>query len=101
MQPNRLTRRRFSQITGAAAMAAVGGLSPFRSSAQPRNAPLSVEDILAGPARGPWRRLFLDAAVVEAHEGLARVFHAVEKFSGNPVIKADKPWEGVAAITGP
>jgi len=29
------------------------------------------------------------------------VFHAAEKFGANPVIRRDKPWEGVSAITGP
>lgn len=61
----------------------------------------TLEDSLAGPRRGPWRRLFLDGAVMEAQWGLRRVFHAAEKHPANPVIRADKPWEGVAAITGP
>jgi hypothetical protein len=64
-------------------------------------APGAVDDILAGPPGGPWRRLFLDAAVVEQLEGLSRVYHSAEKFSGNPVIRRDKPWEGVSAIIGP
>lgn len=61
----------------------------------------TVNDPLAGPSRGPWRRLFLDAAVVEQSAGLTRTFHAAEKFSGNPIIRADKPWEATAAIAGP
>lgn len=52
-------------------------------------------------AGGPWRRLFLDGAVVEAREGLERVFHAARKHPDNPVVRADRPWEGQAAITGP
>ncbi len=56
---------------------------------------------LAGPAQGPWRRLFLDATVVEEQQGLTRNFHAAEKYAGNPIIIADRPWEGVSAITGP
>ncbi|MBI3467908.1 MAG: hypothetical protein HY000_33290 [Planctomycetes bacterium] len=59
------------------------------------------EDTLAGPPHGPWRRLFLDAAVIERSEGLSRVFHAAQKHSGDPIIQRDRPWEGVAAITGP
>jgi predicted GH43/DUF377 family glycosyl hydrolase len=60
-----------------------------------------LEDALAGPPRGPWRRLILDGAAVEVQQGLQKVFHAADKHPGNPIIKADKPWEGVAAITGP
>lgn len=101
MQTTRLTRRQFTRLTGAAAALAASGLSPFSPLAEPIVVTSSAEDALAGPSRGPWRRLFLDAAAVEAHDGLARVFHAAEKFSGNPAIKADKPWEGAAAITGP
>ena len=29
---------------------------------------------LAGPAKGPWRRLFLDATIVEEQQGLTRRF---------------------------
>ena len=50
------------------------------------------DDPLAG--KPPFRRLFLDAMVVEQSSGLARVFHAAEKHPGNPLIKGDKPWEG-------
>jgi hypothetical protein len=60
-----------------------------------------TEEALAGSPRGPWRRLFLDAAVVEAQSGLVRVYHAAEKYPGNPVIRADKPWETGRAISGP
>lgn len=31
---------------------------------------------LAGPAEGPWRRLFLDATIVEEQQGLTRQFHS-------------------------
>lgn len=44
--------------------------------------------------RPPFRRLFLDAMVVEESSGLVRLFHSAEKYQGNPVIKNDKPWEG-------
>ena len=49
-------------------------------------------DPLAGSP--PYRRLFLDATVIEESSNLSRVFHAVEKYPGNPIIKKDKPWEG-------
>ncbi|MEQ1824824.1 MAG: hypothetical protein ABL921_02730 [Pirellula sp.] len=56
---------------------------------------------LAGARNGPWRRLFLDSTVVEERHGLERVFHAAQKHAANPVLVADRPWEGTSAITGP
>jgi hypothetical protein len=58
-------------------------------------------DPLAGPSQGPWRRLFLDGAVIERQSGLRREFHAARKHDAKPIIVADKPWEGKSAITGP
>jgi len=49
------------------------------------------EEELAG--KPPFRRLFLDAMVTEESRGLTRVFHAVEKYGGNPVLSPEKPWE--------
>jgi len=49
-------------------------------------------DPLAG--KPPYRRLFLDAMVVEESGDLSRVFHAAEKYGANPVIKKEHPWEG-------
>ncbi|MBT3381725.1 MAG: hypothetical protein HN742_30885 [Lentisphaerae bacterium] len=57
-------------------------------------------DEVAGNASGPWRRLFLDAMVVERSEGLTRVFHAARKHEQNPVLPFDKPWEGDAPKRG-
>jgi len=41
----------------------------------------------------PFRRLFLDAMVVEESYGLERVFHQAEKYRDNPIIRKDKHWE--------
>lgn len=60
-----------------------------------------TEDLIAGPAAGPWRRLFLDAMVVEHQQGLQRVFHAAEKHPANPLIVADHPWERGGSYPGP
>lgn len=49
-------------------------------------------DPLAGAA--PYRRLFLDAMVVEESSGLARVFHSAEKYEKNPIIVKEHKWEG-------
>lgn len=57
-----------------------------------------AEDETAG--EHPFRRLFLDAMVTEESEGLRRVFHPARKYRGNPVIRADKPWEGTGIAVG-
>jgi len=51
-------------------------------------------DLIAGRAAGPWRRLFLDATVVEQQRHVRRVFHAVQKHPANPLLTKDHPWEG-------
>ncbi len=53
---------------------------------------LYADDLIAGTP--PFRRLFLDAMVTEESQGLTRVFHSAQKYSGNPVIAKDKAWEG-------
>ncbi len=60
-----------------------------------------TEDLLAGRPGGPWRRLFLDAAVVEQQSRLERLFHPATKHPASPVIRADKPWEKGAGFGGP
>ena len=52
------------------------------------------DDLISGRPAGPWRRLFLDATVVEEQQGVQRVFHAVEKHPASPVLVKDKAWEG-------
>ncbi len=59
------------------------------------------ENLIEGPAAGPWRRLFLDAMVVERTQGLERVFHSAEKHPSNPVVVADRPWEKGGTYSGP
>lgn len=48
---------------------------------------------MVGPAGGPWRRLFLDATVIEGFDGVERVFHCVDKHPANPGLRAEPPWE--------
>ena len=62
---------------------------------------IPASDRMAGPVNGPWRRLFLDAMVVEQSEGLKLVFHAAEKHEQNPVLIADQPWEKTGRYPGP
>jgi hypothetical protein len=49
-------------------------------------------DPLAG--KPPFRRLFLDATVVEESHNLQRVFHAATRHPKNPLIVKDRDWEG-------
>jgi len=58
-------------------------------------------DLLAGQPGSAYRRLFLDAAVVEQRSGLERVFHSATKHPANPVLRADRPWEMGAGYGGP
>lgn len=60
-----------------------------------------TEDLIAGSDSGPWRRVFLDGAAVEAQGGLERVFHTPTKHPANPLIVKDKPWEGRPGRSGP
>ncbi|HOD50279.1 MAG TPA: hypothetical protein PKJ78_09595 [Candidatus Hydrogenedentes bacterium] len=48
-----------------------------------------------GDLTGPWQ-LFVDDYLVAESTSLTRVYHAFEKYAGNPVMRADKPWEGKA-----
>lgn len=94
-----MNRREFCLAGAAALVAAPAAAQPPALSTAP-NSSSAGGDLLAGPPQGPWRRLFLDGAVVEQSDKLSRVFHAAQKY-GNAVIERDRPWEGVAAITGP
>ena len=45
-----------------------------------------------GDLSGPWQ-LFVDDHLVETKKGLIRTYHPFEKYSGNPVLTGDRPWE--------
>lgn len=53
---------------------------------------VELDPVLAGGP--PFRRLFLDAMVVEESSGLDRVFHAATKYEANPIIRKEVEWEG-------
>ncbi|HOW71978.1 MAG TPA: hypothetical protein PKY77_15370 [Phycisphaerae bacterium] len=42
---------------------------------------------------GPWQ-LFIDDWLVAEKSGLQKTWHAFEKYAANPVLAADRPWEG-------
>lgn len=43
--------------------------------------------------KGPWQ-LLVDDYLVDKKENIKRTYHPFTKYSGNPVLVADKPWEG-------
>jgi len=46
-----------------------------------------------GDLSGPWQ-LFADDHLVAEKAGVVRTYHAFERYSGNPVLRPDRPWEG-------
>lgn len=67
----------------------VGGFVPGAAAA----------DSAGGKARslndltGPWQ-LFVDDHLVQSRENVVRTYHPFEKHPANPLLEADKPWEG-------
>ncbi len=56
-------------------------------------APRSLNDLT-----GPWQ-LFVDDYLIAARQNVVRTYHAFEKHPANPVVPADKPWEGGCIYT--
>ncbi|MCC6679483.1 MAG: hypothetical protein IT445_01145 [Phycisphaeraceae bacterium] len=46
------------------------------------------------------RQLFIDDWVISSTRSIKRTFHPMQKHPANPVIVADKPWEGAAVLGG-
>lgn len=46
-----------------------------------------------GDLTGPWQ-LFVDDYLVEQKTNVVRTYHPFKKYPGNPVLTAEKPWEG-------
>lgn len=46
-----------------------------------------------GDLTGPWQ-LFADDHLVADRNGVTRTYHPFQKYAGNPIIPANKPWEG-------
>jgi len=46
-----------------------------------------------GDLTGPWL-LFVDDHFIDSRENITRSYHAFEKHPANPLMPADKPWEG-------
>jgi hypothetical protein len=82
-----LIPRTLSAIALAATLAAASA-GPSRSGTEP---PLPI----AGK-----RQLFVDDAVVAGTQRVSRIFHAALKSERNPVLAAEKPWEGTMVDVG-
>lgn len=52
-----------------------------------------AEERSLGDLTGPWQ-LFVDDYLVASKTGVLRQYHPFTKYAGNPVMTADKPWEG-------
>lgn len=46
------------------------------------------------------RQLFLDSYLIERMDGVHRTLHQPKRFQGNPVLRADRPWEKSVMING-
>lgn len=77
----------FCALAAAAALALA-----LCADAAPAKMLVEFDPVLAGGP--PFRRLFLDAMVVEESANLERVFHAATKYPGNPIFRKEKEWEG-------
>ena len=47
---------------------------------------------------GRQKQLFVDDGVIESSAGVERVLHSVMKHPDNPLVVADKPWEGICVL---
>jgi hypothetical protein len=97
-------RRQFQAGLASCSFACLAGANFWSSafaSAGTSPAPSFSADELTGPPAGPWRRLFLDGAVIETQHNIRKVFHQAKKHPANPILVADQPWEGASAISGP
>jgi len=45
------------------------------------------------------KQLFLDDHLLASSENLSRTLHPAEKYTGNPVLRPEAPWEGTVALT--
>jgi len=46
------------------------------------------------------RQLFLDSYLIEEMHGLHKTVHQPTKYAGNPVLRADRPWEKAVRMNG-
>jgi len=75
-----------------ALVTAITGAAPAGSDLAPERKLIEHDPVLSGGP--PFRRLFLDAMVVEESANLDRVFHAATKHEANPIFRKEEDWEG-------
>ena len=66
---------------------ALAGVLPAAPVARAASSPTATADL-----RGSWQ-LFIDDHLIAAKNDVVRKYHAFVKHAGNPVLKADQPWE--------
>ncbi len=64
--------------------------------ARAANAETAAASRSLGDLSGPWQ-LFVDDSLIEHRANVKRVYHPFRKHPGNPVLVADRPWEGASA----
>jgi hypothetical protein len=79
-------RARFAVV--AAALTAVGFFSA-----------LALAGKAVGDLTGPWQ-LLIDDYLVASKSEVVRKYHAFEKYAGNPILTAEKPWENEVVTSG-
>lgn len=92
-----MKRRNFLSMVGTGAALFPQAMRAGKA-AQPQTPPQKPVPIPSGPA-SPFNvesraQLFVDRVLVRETKGLAFTLHPAEKYPGNPLIKADRPWEG-------
>lgn len=83
--------RLFRRITGAACLALLLLPGPAASRAR---AATSVDDLT-----GPWH-LVVDDYPIISRTNLVRTYHPFDKYTNNPVLVAQQPWEGLVYLYG-
>jgi len=92
-----MKRRSFLSMVGTGAALLPQAMSA-KEKAEPEALPQNPVPIPAGPASpfnvGSRAQLFVDRVLVRETEGVAFTLHPAEKHPDNPLVKADRPWEG-------
>ena len=81
----------------------IGGLlAPGQHPAPPepplRDVGMELADIELPIPVGSEKQLFVDDVLIESATGLERTLHQVEKHPDNPLLVADRPWEGLSVL---
>lgn len=83
-----------AQRAGRGAWIALLGALWMTGAGFPSRAAAALDDLT-----GPWQ-LFVDDYPVAGKSNVVRTYHPFEKYSGNPVLVTDQPWEGPVYLYG-